>query len=92
MKNQWSYLQVLRSSSMVTQALSGGRIRIENCKRLFHLVRMHQPLSRTDLCRLSGMPKGTVSPIVNQIIRAGWIEEGKPSTIHRGRYPIMLRT
>jgi predicted NBD/HSP70 family sugar kinase len=34
---------------------------------------------------------GTVFPIVKQIIRAGWVEEGKRVRIPRGRSPILLQ-
>lgn len=91
MTPRFSHDRSVRTLSARRRPLSSAQIREENCKHLFHLIRQHQPVSRSDLSRLTGMAKATVFPIVKQIIQAGWLEEGKAIKIPRGRSPIMLR-
>ena len=54
------------------------------------LLRRHQPMSRADLARRSGLQRSTVSAIVDQLIEEGWITEGAIGRVPRGRRPRFL--
>src|SRR5262245_28325051 len=55
-----------------------------------NLLRRHQPMSRADLARRSGLQRSTVSAIVDQLIEEGWITEGAIGRLPRGRRPRFL--
>jgi predicted NBD/HSP70 family sugar kinase len=57
---------------------------------LLKLLRLHQPVARVDLARLSGLRNSTVSTIVDQLLKEGWICEGLSKETARGRRPTML--
>jgi len=61
-----------------------------NRNLVFNLIRTHQPLSRADLARLSGLQRSTVSLIVEILIRERWIFEGSTGRLPRGRRPTFL--
>ncbi len=61
-----------------------------NRNLVFNLIRTHQPLSRADLARLSGLQRSTISLIVEILIREGWIFEGSTGRLPRGRRPTFL--
>ncbi len=50
-------------------------------------LRRHQPMSRADLARRSGLQRSTVSAIVDQLIKERWITEGASGNAQRGRRP-----
>ena len=54
------------------------------------LIRRHQPLSRAELARRSGLQRSTVSAIIEQLIREGWVTEGASAASARGRRPRFL--
>jgi len=54
------------------------------------IIRGHQPMSRADLARRSGLQRSTVSAIVGQLIDEGWITEGATPVSSRGRRPRLL--
>jgi predicted NBD/HSP70 family sugar kinase len=54
---------------------------------LLHSVHRHQPISRADLARLSGLQPSTVSVIVGQLIEEGWVVSGEQGHLPRGRRP-----
>jgi len=54
------------------------------------LIRTHQPVSRADLARHSGLQRSTVSVIAEQLIRDRWIKEGANGHTPRGRRPQLL--
>ena len=58
-----------------------------NRRITLNLIRRHQPLSRAQLSRRSGLQRSTVSAIVGQLIDEGWVTEGASRTIGRGRRP-----
>ena len=51
-------------------------IRNINQTVLLHLIREKQPISRAEIAKVSGLRPGTVSSIVNRLIRKGVIYEG----------------
>jgi transcriptional regulator of PTS gene len=50
-------------------------------------LRRHQPMSRADLARHSGLQRSTVSAIVDQLIKEKWVTEGPSRHSRRGRRP-----
>jgi transcriptional regulator of PTS gene len=50
-----------------------------------NLLRRHQPMSRADLARRSGLQRSTVSAIIDQLIEEGWVTEGAIGRMPRGR-------
>lgn len=63
--------------------------RMINRDILLQIVR-RQPVSRADLARLSGLQRSTVSQIIRQLLREGWMCEGRNRHTARGRRPVML--
>src|SRR5262245_20034430 len=61
-----------------------------NRQIMLNLLRRHQPMSRADLARRSGLQRSTVSAIVDQLIDEGWITEGAIGKLPRGRRPRFL--
>src|ERR1700739_54536 len=61
-----------------------------NSRIMLNLVRKHQPISRADLMRHSGLQCSTVSVITEQLISEQWLREGAVGTTSRGRRPTFL--
>jgi predicted NBD/HSP70 family sugar kinase len=61
-----------------------------NSRIMLNLVRKHQPLSRADLMRHSGLQRSTVSVITEQLISERWLREGEVGQSLRGRRPTFL--
>jgi predicted NBD/HSP70 family sugar kinase len=61
-----------------------------NRRIMLNLIRRHQPVSRADLARHSGLQRSTVSVIAEQLIRENWVTEGASGHAPRGRRPIFL--
>jgi len=91
----WVYYPVVNSMRKIDltnlQAASSETARDINRRILLNLIRSRQPLSRADLARSSGLQRSTVSAIVDQLIREGWVVEGLRGRLPRGRRPIHLR-
>jgi predicted NBD/HSP70 family sugar kinase len=77
-------LNNLRSASSETARDINRRI-------VLNLIRSRQPISRADLARSSGLQRSTVSAIVDQLIRVGWVVESSMGRLPRGRRPIYLK-
>ena len=58
-----------------------------NRRIALNFIRLHQPMSRADLARKSGLQRSTVSAIVDQLIEEGWVTEGAVGRSPRGRRP-----
>ena len=58
-----------------------------NRRIVLNLIRKHQPLSRADLSRYSGLQRSTVSMIAEQLIAERWVVEGAVGHLPRGRKP-----
>jgi transcriptional regulator of PTS gene len=69
---------------------SNGVARMINRDIVLQLVWTNQPVSRADIARASGLQPSTVSTIVNQLLKEGWICEGPIRLTERGRHPTML--
>ena len=61
-----------------------------NRRIVLNLIRTHQPLSRADLARHSGLQRSTVSVIAEQLIDERWVTEGANGHTLRGRRPRFL--
>lgn len=61
-----------------------------NRRIVLNLIRKHQPLSRADLSRYSGLQRSTVSMIAEQLIAERWVVEGAVGHLPRGRKPTFL--
>ncbi len=57
---------------------------------LLHAIHMHQPVSRADLSRLTGLQPSTVSVITGQLIEEGWVLQGALGRLPRGRRPTFV--
>jgi predicted NBD/HSP70 family sugar kinase len=57
---------------------------------LLHAIHLHQPVSRADLARLTGLQPSTVSVIVGQLIDEGWVVPGSLGRLPRGRRPTFV--
>ncbi|HEV2576764.1 MAG TPA: ROK family transcriptional regulator [Acidobacteriaceae bacterium] len=61
-----------------------------NTRLILDVLRKHQPVSRVDLARLSGLQPSTVSLIVEELVREHWLEEGEFVKGAMGRRPRLL--
>jgi len=61
-----------------------------NRRIMLNLVRKHQPVSRADLMRYSGLQRSTVSVIAERLIADRWLKEGAVGNLPRGRKPTFL--
>lgn len=61
-----------------------------NQRIVLNLIRKHQPVSRADLSRHSGLQRSTVSAITEELISDRWVAEGALSDVPRGRKPVFL--
>jgi predicted NBD/HSP70 family sugar kinase len=62
-------------------------IRDINQTIFLHLIREQQPISRADIAKQTGLRAGTVSAIVNRLIRGGLVYEGTEGPSTGGRPP-----
>ena len=72
------------------QVATNGTVRDINSRIMLNLVRKHQPVSRADLMRYSGLQRSTVSAITEQLIENRWLKEGALGNLPRGRKPTFL--
>jgi predicted NBD/HSP70 family sugar kinase len=61
-----------------------------NRRIVLNLIRSHQPISRADLARHSGLQRSTVSVIIEHLIDDRWVTEGANGHAPRGRRPRFL--
>ena len=69
---------------------TNGTVRDINSRIMLNLVRKHQPVSRADLMRYSGLQRSTVSVITEQLLSGRWLKEGAVGDLPRGRKPTFL--
>src|SRR6266700_1396795 len=62
-------------------------IRDINQTIFLHLIREQQPISRADIAKHTGLRAGTVSAIVNRLIKSGFVYEGTEGKSSGGRPP-----
>jgi predicted NBD/HSP70 family sugar kinase len=73
------------------QSASNKMPREINRNLVFNLIRIHQPLSRADLARISGLQRSTISLITETLVREGWVVKGPTVSLPRGRSPTILQ-
>jgi predicted NBD/HSP70 family sugar kinase len=61
-----------------------------NRRIVLNLIRKHQPISRADLSRQTGLQRSTVSAITEELISERWVTEGAVNNVPRGRKPTFL--
>ncbi len=66
-------------------------VRETNELRLLHVIRDRQPISRADLVKATGLRAGTVSVIVNRLIRNSVVHEGDEAPSSGGRRATYLQ-
>ena len=57
---------------------------------VLHAIHRHQPVSRADLARLTGLQPSTVSVIIGLLIDEGWVLPGTLGRLPRGRRPTFV--
>jgi predicted NBD/HSP70 family sugar kinase len=72
------------------QVASNETVRDINRRIMLNLVRKHQPVSRADLMRYSGLQRSTVSAITERLLAERWLREGEMGDLPRGRRPTYL--
>uniref|UniRef100_E6QHL6 Putative ROK family protein n=1 Tax=mine drainage metagenome TaxID=410659 RepID=E6QHL6_9ZZZZ len=65
-------------------------IRHVNRSILLNLIRLHQPISRAELSRITGMHRSNVSVNIEELIAEGLLREERAKPIGRGRAPFSL--
>ncbi len=65
-------------------------IRHVNRRIVLNLIRLHQPLSRAGLSRITGMHRSNISVIVEELIADGLVREERADPMGRGRVPFLL--
>ncbi len=66
-------------------------VRDTNETMFLHLIRNSQPVSRTDLVKATGLRAGTVSVVVNRLVKAGFVYEGEAAPSNGGRRATYLQ-
>jgi predicted NBD/HSP70 family sugar kinase len=89
-KQERQFGGIRRVDLAYAQLASSEVARDMNRDVVLELIRAHQPVSRADLARLSGLQRSTVSEIVEDLIREEWVREGTLAKRPRGRRPTML--
>lgn len=57
---------------------------------ILQTIHRHQPVSRADLARLTGLQPSTVSVIIGDLIQEGWVLPGSLGRLPRGRRPTFV--
>jgi predicted NBD/HSP70 family sugar kinase len=73
------------------QVLGIQDVRDTNEMRLLHLIRDRQPISRTDVVNETGLRPGTVSVVVNRLLKSGFVYEAEEAPSKGGRRAVYLQ-
>lgn len=78
-----------------TSRMRGGVASSETAREInrdivLHAIHRHQPVSRADLARLTGLQPSTVSVIIGLLIDEGWVVPGMLGRLPRGRRPLFV--
>ena len=74
--------------ALITQQI----IRSENLRRIYHLIDRNANISRADLAGITSLSKTTVSSLVDELIRGGYVVDcGAGVSVHQGRRPNALQ-
>ena len=74
--------------ALITQQI----IRSENLRRIYHLIDRNANISRANLAGITSLSKTTVSSLVDDLIRGGYVVDcGAGVSVHQGRRPNALQ-
>ncbi|UCC25096.1 MAG: ROK family transcriptional regulator [Gemmatimonadales bacterium] len=62
-----------------------------NRRIILALMRERGPISRADLARTMGVPRGMITTLVRELLEKGLIQEGGTAHAPRGRRPVLLQ-
>ena len=71
-------------------AASSETAREINRDIILRAIHLHQPVSRADLARFTGLQPSTVSVIISQLIEEDWVLPGSLGRLPRGRRPTFV--
>lgn len=57
---------------------------------IFETIRKYGPISRSEIAKKNHISPTTVTSAVNELIRSGFVQEGKPGASRGGRKPILV--
>lgn len=80
----------VRPPNTALQVIGVQDVRVTNEMRLLHLIRDRQPVSRTDVVKETGLRPGTVSVVVNRLLKSGFIYEAEEAPSKGGRRAVYL--
>jgi predicted NBD/HSP70 family sugar kinase len=83
--------RVLPGKSKAVRILGVQDVRDTNEMHFLHLIRDRQPVSRTDLVNETGLRAGTVSVVVNRLIKSGFVYEAEEAPSKGGRRAVYLQ-
>lgn len=66
-------------------------VRAVNRSIMLELIRRHQPISRADLARMTGVFRSSVSDIVDELVAERLVSEERATPSGRGRVPMSLQ-
>ncbi len=78
------------SGSPVVRTATPATVRQVNRAIVLKLIRMHQPISRIQLSKLTGIYRSNVSAIVQELLDERLVREERSEESKRGRVPLML--
>jgi predicted NBD/HSP70 family sugar kinase len=82
---------MLTEKSKTMRMVGVEDVRDTNETRFLHLIRDRQPVSRTELVRETGLRPGTVSVVVNRLVKAGFVYEAEEAPSNGGRRAVYLQ-
>ncbi|MFC0273382.1 ROK family protein [Metabacillus herbersteinensis] len=73
-------------------ALTGDQFLVKEINKtvVLEAIRQHSPISRAVVCKITGLNKGTVSNLVNELIESHFVYETGPGESSGGRKPVIL--
>ncbi|WP_026672602.1 ROK family protein [Alkalihalobacterium bogoriense] len=74
----------------ITQTFNQHVVKQKNKSLVLHTIKETYPVSRADLANTTGLNKGTVSSLVNELLEEQLILESGPGISSGGRRPVML--
>ncbi|UOE94521.1 ROK family protein [Alkalihalobacillus sp. LMS39] len=74
----------------LTQTFNQHVVKQKNKSLVLHTIKETYPVSRADLANTTGLNKGTVSSLVNELLEEQLILESGPGISSGGRRPVML--
>ena len=82
---------VIQKPTRASQGVASSETAREiNRNIILNTIHTHQPVSRADLARFTGLQASTVSVIVGQLIEEGWVLTGEFGRLPRGRRPVYV--